>query len=224
MTKHVLTGLIVSFLVFGALLPTGTFADEVTTDRVNGDHAQKEFKKPFVEKTTEEKEELRQEIIDLYAPDLADEFNALKFDHDETHVDLAELKEDLKIEKEANQAVFRQEVKAYIDDLKVQIESEKITREEAAETFEVYTENVKADREALKINKDEFEALRAEFETNKESRLAKRSEINEAVKAEDADAVYEALQEILPLYEEHLALDELKLNYYKEQLETLINN
>jgi len=224
MTKRVLTGLIASFLIFGTLLPTGTFADEVNTDRVNGDHTQKEFKNPFVEKTPEEKEAIRQETIDLYAPDMADEFNALKQDHDEIHVDLAELKEDLKVEKEANQAIFRENVKAYIDDLKAQIESEEITREEAAETFEVYTENVKVDREALKINKEEFEALRAEFEANKESRLAKRSEINEAVKADDADAVYEALQEILPLYEEHLALDELKLSYYNEQLETLINN
>lgn len=226
MTKKLLSGVLASLLIFGAFVPTSTFADEVTSEKgPRGERPANEMRNPFAgekkERTPEEKAELRLELVETYAPNQVDTYTALVEEHQEIHADIDEAKEEIKEAREEKKEAIREEVKAYIEGLKEQIENEEITREEAAEQFETYAEDLKANREAMKPDQDALDAIKADLEANKSAREAVRSELKVAIDSEDTDAAYSLILDLIELGSEHNAIDQLKLDLIEDVLSSL---
>ena len=221
MTKRILTGVLASLLIFGALVPTGTFADETTPQ--NSEKPAKEYRNPFEEqeKTPEEKAELRLEIVETYASDQVDTYTALDEEHKSIHDSIEAFRAEAEELRKAYQESLKEEVKAYIDDLKAQIENEEITRDEAAELFDAYAEEKKAERESKAIDRAELESLKITLEENKIAREEVRAEIKTALDTEDTDAAYELILEWIELGEAHVDIDEQKLAVYEDILTNL---
>jgi len=221
MTKRLLTGVLASFLIFGAIIPTGTFADETIPQDDN--QAKKEYKNPFekTDKTPEEKAELRFEIVETYAFDQVDTYAALVEEHESIHESITALQNETKALRKAYQESLKEEVKAYIDDLKTQIEADEITREEAKDLFDLYAENKKVERENKGVERAELEALKTELEANKVDREEIRIELKSAIDAEDTETAYNLVVEWIELGKVHIDIDEQKLEIYDDILNNL---
>tara|TARA_Y100000588_G_scaffold231174_1_gene244930 strand:+ start:303 stop:1022 length:720 start_codon:yes stop_codon:yes gene_type:complete len=227
MTKKLLSGLVASLLIFGALIPNTTFADEVPTDGDQGGNIQtKEMRNPFAgektERTPEEKAELRLELVETYAPDQVDTYSALVVEHQNLHAAIDSAKEEIKEIRESKREEAKEDLKAYIEGLKSQIENEEITREEAAELFDTYTEELKENRESFKPDQDALDKIKADLEANKSARQTVRASLKEAIDSEDTDAAYQLILDLIELGAEHNVIDQVKLDLIEDLLSSLI--
>jgi len=219
MTKKLLSGILAGLFIFSAFASTTAFADEVNSD------VKSEIRNPFAgekkERTPEQRAEFRLELVETYAPDQVDNYNALVEKHQSIHASIDLVKEELKGLHTAQKEVIKEAFKTYVDDLKTQIEAGDITREDAAELFDTFAEDMKADREIYKPDQEIMDSIKADLEANKTERAAVRSDLKVAIDEENTDEAYDLILQLLELGSEHNEMDEEKLVLLQDLLTNL---
>ncbi|MCK8061495.1 MULTISPECIES: hypothetical protein [unclassified Fusibacter] len=143
------------------------------------------------------------EVIENYAPDLLEDFEANWEAHQEIREELDAIKEDLR-------ESHKEEMEPIFEEIKALVESGELTREEAKEDLMAIREENKADFESVR---SDIDALREAYGVDKDAAKAVHEALTAAVEADDAQAVTSALTEILNMMQNHLQFEEAKLDY-----------
>lgn len=145
------------------------------------------------------------EIINLYAADLMDAFEAAWASHDSIHTDLM-----------AERATIRtghlSANEAYLLDIHAQVEAGTMTKEAAKAAIETFRAANVADREVVKQT---IEALKANSGVTPELRKELNDALTVAIATKDPVAVKAALNGILAALTKHIEFDGAKLTYLK---------
>ncbi|BEP30152.1 hypothetical protein [Helicovermis profundi] len=216
--------------------PFTSFADDnevPTQDRTNIEqHSQREMVNPFrnpkggqnPKLSREDREAKRLETISNLYPEILDDVTALDNEHKAIHEDLKAQNEEMKTYRKDTLASKKDERKTFIADLREKIKNGEITNEEAATEFDSYIAKIKEERETLNSFKEEyktqFNSLKEQSKLNRENRKALREELNVTIKNNDSEGFKVIFDKMIPLFEEHINLDnqryELKAKMFEE--------
>lgn len=172
------------------------------------------------ERTKLSKEERQERILNLftqYAPELADAEAALMADHAAVHTELDAVHDELKAIREDRKGEAQAIMEPIRAEIRQQVENGELTPEEAKEALQEARIAQLGD-EALKALKEDLQAVREAIKAQAEVRKGIMETLRAAVKAQDDQGANAALTELHQLHQEHLTLDEEKLEILQEIL------
>jgi len=199
MKKMLFSIVIISLLVL--YLPLAAFAIEFETPQ----------RTERAERITENKEAYRERItlvVQKFAPDLLSDITSSWAEHDSVHEELENLKADaLEAKKE--------ETKLVLKGLKADIDAGTITRDEAKEMLQEMRAANQARREEVRADIDELKVL---YDVDPEDVKLIHKSLSDAVIAQDAEAVYEALELLIDSLQKHILFDQMKIEYFRNEM------
>lgn len=137
-------------------------------------------------------------IIETYAPEMLDSYQTAWDAHDAIHVQLEAIKQERKVEIQAEVAAIRAKVK-----------SGELTLEEAKAELLALREANKAEHDAIRA---EIEALKSIYGQDPEVVKSTKEALKVAVKAKDEAEIVHLLSDLLVMLEKHIAFDHMKLD------------
>ncbi len=226
--KKLFKGIISTALCLMVLTPTFAHAsdlnEEASTPQVKWQQKveekkqniqdRREEKRADREERKEVKEERRadfMEMVETYAPELAEQFDDKFTEHHTLQSSIFEARLD------KNQSSFndaKEELNALKEELQEQVKNEEITKEELKETLKAFRDENKAEREAIKEGyksdlADEIEAQKTRHEETK----ALREALKTAVENEDSETIVSIINQLYDNLLEHIEFDSTKLEY-----------
>lgn len=137
-------------------------------------------------------------IIETYAPEMLTSYQTAWDAHDAIHVQLEAIRQERKVEIQAEVAAIR-----------AKVESGELTLEDAKAELLALREANKAEHDAKRA---ENEALKATYGQDPEVVKATKEALNVSVKAKDEAEIVRLLGELLAMLEKHVAFDNMKLD------------
>lgn len=144
------------------------------------------------------------EVINTYVPELLVDYTSAWAEHDAIHIELQNI-------RTAAQENNLLEINAII----AKATAKEITFAEARELLKAHHESSKADRDAIH---EEIEALKAVYGHDPEVVKATLDTLKAAIETEETDAIITSLNTFLEMLEQHIQLDQMKLELIDQNL------
>ncbi len=137
-------------------------------------------------------------VIENYAPEMLASYQTAWDAHDAVHVQLEAIRQERKVE-----------VQAEVTAIRAKVESGELTLEEAKAELLALREANKAEHEAIRA---EIEALKSTYGQDPEVVKATNEALKVAVKAKDEAEIVRLLGDLLAMLEKHITFDNMKLD------------